>query len=154
MREPMAEMLTGEKGQTESSLHKNCFACGLNNGTGLRLKFYKQEDGTVFGNFFAHPKFEGYSSIIHGGIIATLLDSAMTHCLLMKDIPALTGRLSIKYSTPIRTGTVVKLEAGVVGQRHETFILEVKASVDGKKVASAEGKYRTMKRKVHQEAKK
>ena len=120
----------------------------------MGLKFYKHEDGSIFGNFFADPKFESYSGIIHGGIIATLLDSAMTHCLLMKDIPALTGRLSIKYSTPIRTGTVVKLEARIVDQFHEMFILEGKALVDGKRVASAEAKYRSMKRRVHHEAKK
>jgi acyl-coenzyme A thioesterase PaaI-like protein len=78
----------------------------------------------------------------------------MTNCLLTKDIPALTGRLSIKYTTPIRTGTVVKLEGRVVGQRHEMFILEGKASVGGKKVASAEAKYMTTKRRVHHGAKK
>jgi acyl-coenzyme A thioesterase PaaI-like protein len=150
----MHQMLTGQKEQEEINLHKNCFACGPNNGRGLGLKFYKHEDGTVFGNFFADPKFEGYSGIIHGGIVATLLDSAMTYCLLMEGIPALTGRLSIKYSVPIRTGTVVKLEARIVGKLHEMFILEGKALVDGKKVASAEAKYRTMKRQVHQEAKK
>ena len=139
----MGEMLTGQKGQGEVNLQRNCFACGSNDGMGLGLKFYEREDGAVFGNFFADPKYEGYSGIIHGGIIATLLDSAMTHCLLMKDIPALTGRLSIKYSTPIRTGTVVKLEARIVDQFHEMFILEGKASVDGKKVACAEAKYKT-----------
>ena len=121
--------------------HPNCFACGSKNGAGLRLKFNKDEDGTVFGNFFADPKFEGYSGIIHGGIIATLLDSAMTHCLLMSGISALTGRLSIKYSIPIRTGTVVKLEAKIVDQFHEMFILEARASVDGKKMARAEARY-------------
>lgn len=147
-------MLPNQKEQIENSFHQNCFACGANNGLGLGLKFHKHEDGTVFGNFFADPKFEGYSGIIHGGIIATLLDSAMTHCLLMKDIPALTGRLSIKYSTPIRTGTVVKLEARIVGQFHEMFILQGKAWVDGKRVASAEAKYRSMKRMAHQGAKK
>jgi 3-hydroxymyristoyl/3-hydroxydecanoyl-(acyl carrier protein) dehydratase len=72
----------------------------------------------------------------------------------MEDIPALTGRLSIKYSTPIRTGTVVKLEAKIVDQFHEMFILEGKALVDGKRVASAEAKYRSMKRRVNQGAKK
>jgi uncharacterized protein (TIGR00369 family) len=149
---PMGPVRPTQKVLIESNFHQNCFACGSNNGNGLGLKFYKHEDGTVFGNFFADPKFEGYSGIIHGGIVATLLDSAMTHCLLRENIAALTGRLSIKYSTPIRTGTVVKLEAGVIGQRHETFILEVMASVDGKKVASAEGKYR--RRRVHKEAKK
>jgi len=146
----MNEMLTGQKVQGEVNLHRNCFACGSNNGMGLRLKFYKHEDGIVFGNFFADPKFESYSGIIHGGIIATLLDSVMTHCLLMKDIPALTGRLSIKYSTPIRTGTVVKLEARIVDQFHEMFILEGKAFVNGKRVASAAAKYRSMKRRVNQ----
>ena len=138
----------------QDNFHQNCFACGSNNGMGLGLKFYRHEDGAVFGNFFADPKYEGYSGIIHGGIIATLLDSAMTHCLLMKGVPALTGRLSIKYSTLIRTGTVVKLEARIVDQSHEMFILQGKALVDGKRVASAEAKYRSMKRRVNQGAKK
>jgi acyl-coenzyme A thioesterase PaaI-like protein len=151
----MEQMLAGHKEQImENHFHQNCFACGSDNGMGLGLKFYKHEDGTIFGNFFADPKFESYSGIIHGGIVATLLDSAMTHCLLMKDIPALTGRLSVKYSIPIRTGTVVKLEARIVDQFHEMFILEGKALVDGKRVASAEAKYRSMKRRVHHGAKK
>jgi acyl-coenzyme A thioesterase PaaI-like protein len=137
----MGEMSAGQKASAQNSLHKNCFACGSNDGTGLGLKFHKNGEGTVFGSFFADPKYEGYSGIIHGGIIATLLDSVMTHCLLMKDIPALTGRLSIKYSTPIRTGTVVELEARIVDQFHEMFMLQGKAMVDGKKVASAEARY-------------
>lgn len=150
----MNEMLTEQEGQGKVNLHRNCFACGPNKGLGLELKFYRNEDGTVFGNFFADSKYEGYSGIVHGGIIATLLDSVMTHCLLMKDIPALTGRLSIKYSTPIRTGTVVELEARIIDHFHQMFILEGKVSVDGKKVASAEAKYRTLKRRVNQGAKK
>ena len=129
-----------------TNFHQNCFACGSNDGTGMGLKFYKHEDGTVFGNFFADPKYEGYSGIIHGGVVATLLDSAMTHCLLMKDIPALTGRLSIKYSIPIRTGTVVKVEARIVNELRGIFILQGKALVNGKRVASAEAKYMSMKR--------
>ena len=128
----MEQMLAGRKEQImENHFHQNCFACGSDNGMGLGLKFYKHEDGTIFGNFFADPKFESYSGILHGGIVATLLDSAMTHCLLMKGVPALTGRLSVKYSIPIRTGTVVKLEVRVVDQFREMFILEGKAGVDG-----------------------
>jgi hypothetical protein len=48
----------------------------------------------------------------------------------------------------------VKLEARIVDQFHEMFILEGKALVDGKRVASAEAKYRSMKRRVHHEAMK
>jgi uncharacterized protein (TIGR00369 family) len=137
----MNEMLTGQKGQGEVNLHRNCFACSSNNGIGLGLKFYKHEDGTVFGNFFADPKFEGYSGIIHGGIVATLLDSAMTQCLLMKNTPALTARLSIRYSLPIRTGSIVKVEARIVKKSHKIFFLEGGAFVEGKRVANAEARY-------------
>jgi acyl-coenzyme A thioesterase PaaI-like protein len=83
MRDSMSKVLTGQKGEGEINLHRNCFACVSNNGMGFRLKFHKQEDGSVFRNFFADPKFESYSGIVHRGIVATLLDSAMTHCLLM-----------------------------------------------------------------------
>jgi acyl-coenzyme A thioesterase PaaI-like protein len=150
------EQMSGspKKQRVENHFHQNCFACGSNDGMGLRLKFYRYEDWAVFGSFYADPKYEGYSGIIHGGIIATLLDSAMTHCLFVKDIPALTGRLSIKYSTPIQTGAVVRLEARVVDQFHELFVLEGKALVDGKRVASAKAKYKITRRSDHQGAKK
>ena len=125
----------------EKILHANCFACGSNNGVGLRLKFDEKDDGSVMGYFTAAPRFEGYSGIVHGGIIATLLDSAMTHCLLKKGNFALTGRLSIRYFSPIRVGTVVKLEARVMKRSHKIFFLEGKAFVEGKKAAYAEAKY-------------
>lgn len=141
----MNQILTNQNEQIKNNFHQNCFACSSNNGLGLRLQFHKQEDGSVSGNFFADQKFEGYSGIVHGGIIATLLDSAMTHCLLMKDIPALTGRLSIKYSTTIRTGVMVRLEARIVDESRKIFFLEGRASVEGKKVASAVGRYRRPK---------
>ncbi|NWG02923.1 MAG: PaaI family thioesterase [Syntrophaceae bacterium] len=137
----MNEMLMDLERQEEVNLHRNCFACGSNNGIGLGLKFYKKEGGTVFGNFYADPKYEGYSGVIHGGIIATLLDSVMTHCLLMENIPAFTGRLLIKYSAPIRTGRIVRLEARIVGESRRVFTLEGKAFVEGKKVASAKARY-------------
>jgi uncharacterized protein (TIGR00369 family) len=141
MREPMDEMLTGQERQGEVNLHRNCFACGSNNGLGLRLMFHKQEDGSVSGDFFADPKFQSYSGIVHGGIVATLLDSAMTQCLLMENTAALTARLSIRYSLPIRTGSIVKVEARIVKKSHKIFFLEGGAFVEGKRVANAEARY-------------
>jgi uncharacterized protein (TIGR00369 family) len=137
----IGQMSPDRKEKKEIHFHRNCFACGSNNGIGLGLKFYKHEDGTIFGSFFADPKFESYSGIIHGGIIATLLDSAMTQCLLMENTPALTARLSIRYSLPIRTGSIVKVEARIVKKSHKIFFLEGGAFVEGKRVANAEARY-------------
>jgi acyl-coenzyme A thioesterase PaaI-like protein len=138
-------MLPNQRESIESTLHGNCFACGSNNGVGLRLIFHRGEDGSIIGFFRAAPQFAGYSGIVHGGIIATLLDSAMTHCLLDMGIGALTGRLSIRYSSPIRIGTVVRLEARVIKKSHNVFFLEGRASVEGKKAAYAEARYRLPK---------
>ena len=122
-------------------IHEHCFACGPNNGAGLRLNFHRKDDDSVFGYFIAKLKLEGYPGIVHGGIIAILLDSAMTHCLLKKGIFAVTGRLSVRYSFPIRVGTVVKLEAKIIKKSHEIFFLEGKAIVEGEKMAYAEARY-------------
>jgi acyl-coenzyme A thioesterase PaaI-like protein len=127
--------------EKEKNLHENCFACGTNNDVGLRLKFDEKDDGSVVGYFTTDPRFEGYPGIVHGGIIATLLDSAMSHCLFKKGIVALTGRLSIRYSFPIRVGTVVKLEGRIRKRVHKVFFLEAGAFVDGEKTAYAEGRY-------------
>jgi uncharacterized protein (TIGR00369 family) len=125
----------------DRDLHENCFACGSNNGAGLGLKFFEKEDDSVVGYFTADPRFEGYSGIVHGGIVATLLDSAMSHCLFKKGIIAVTGRLSIRYSRPIRVGTVVKLEGRIKKRVHKVFFLEAEAFVDAEKTAYAEARY-------------
>jgi uncharacterized protein (TIGR00369 family) len=123
-------------------VHGNCFACGSKNEGGLRLNFHGREDGSVWGDFIADPRFEGYSGMVHGGIIATLLDSAMTHCLLHKGISAITGRLSVRYLSPIPIGSVVQLNAQMVKMAHRIFFMESQAFVDGKQAARAESKFK------------
>jgi len=63
---------------------------------------------------------EGYRGIVHGGAIAALLDSAMTHCLFGRDVMALTAEIKVKYHRPLPVGQEVricaKLEATVGGQ--------------------------------------
>ncbi|RPJ34126.1 MAG: PaaI family thioesterase [Deltaproteobacteria bacterium] len=123
-------------------VHGNCFACGSNNDRGLHLNFHAREDGSVWGNFIADPKFEGYSGMIHGGIIATLLDSAITHCLLHKGVSALTGRLSVRYLSPIPIGSIVQLKAQMLKTAHRIFFMEGQAFVDGKQAARADSKFK------------
>ena len=138
---PRSQTTPDFKNKIKKNLHENCFACGPNNEGGLRLHFDGKGDGFVSGYFVADEKFEGYSGIVHGGILATLLDSAMAHCLFKKGILALTGRLSIRYSFPVRIGRLVKLEARIVKRSHKIFFLEAEAFVEGKKTAHAEGRY-------------
>lgn len=88
----------------EKEEHIRCFACGRKNDHGLRLLFKQETDGSVGADFFCDEAFQGYEGSLHGGIIATVLDSAMTNCLLMKGVRARTARLNIRYHNRVVTG--------------------------------------------------
>lgn len=84
--------------------HLECFACGRKNANGLRLCFAQQADGSVTAEFMCDDVYQGYEGTLHGGITATILDSAMTNCLLMKGVRARTARLNIRYHERVVTG--------------------------------------------------
>lgn len=81
----------------------SCFVCSDNIPTGLHLKSY-YEDGVVKLDCFASESIGGYIGIVHGGIIATMLDEVMTwaafafseHMRLF-----FTREMNIKYKKPV-----------------------------------------------------
>lgn len=55
---------------------KPCFVCGEDNPAGLRTRFYV-EDGLVKARLRAQDHHCGYRNVVHGGVVAALLDEAM-----------------------------------------------------------------------------
>ena len=58
-----------------------CFACGERNPDGLRLRIEYPSPGRCRIEFVPPKKFQGWQGILHGGIIATILDEAFAHAL-------------------------------------------------------------------------
>ncbi|WJV56093.1 PaaI family thioesterase [Prodigiosinella aquatilis] len=67
---------------------------------------------------------QGYSGLLHGGITSTLLDAAMTHCLFMQGITALTAELTVRFMAPIRVSQALTVCARLLGQRRSIYQLE------------------------------
>ena len=122
-------------------LHGGCVACGDNNPAGLRLKFEKQPDGSVKGAAFCVKELAGYDGLLHGGVAALMLDSAMANCLFGSGITALTAELSVKYKAPVRIGRGVVLSAGVIKDHDPLFIMSSELRQDGEVKVSAEAKF-------------
>ena len=62
---------------TEGILQPNskmCFLCGLENPVGLKLRIYETEQGVVESTYTAPDHFQGYPGVLHGGIVATMID--------------------------------------------------------------------------------
>ncbi|MBI4603864.1 MAG: PaaI family thioesterase [Planctomycetes bacterium] len=97
--------------------YKLCFVCGRDNAAGLDVEFFRDGPKVVC-DWIPHEKHLGYRDRVHGGIVATILDEAMSWA------PAAElGRmcysieLSVKYRQPIPSGAAVRVEAEVVELR-------------------------------------
>ena len=100
-----------------------CFGCGPANATGLHLEFFIAEDGSVVCLPSVPDVFEGPPGYVHGGIIATLLDEAMSKAVRVHGHTAMTRRLEVDYLRPVPSGAPIRIEARLVrdeGRKHWT----------------------------------
>lgn len=54
-----------------------CFACGDANGHGLHMRFIPDGKDAVRCVYLPKPEDQGFPGVLHGGIVATLLDESM-----------------------------------------------------------------------------
>lgn len=94
-----------------------CFACGVENPVGLRLKFYETAPGEVTANITVPQQYQGYPGIVHGGIVATMLDEVTGRAHIRGDPPRFmfTARLEVRYRKNVPVGQPLKL-VGRVGK--------------------------------------
>lgn len=97
---------------------KHCFVCGLSNPAGLRLRFYNTGAGEVTAEFSLPEQYQGYPGIVHGGIVASMLDEAAGRSFMGGDEPnfMFTARLTIRYRRNVPTQTPLRL-VGQAGKR-------------------------------------
>ena len=84
-----------------------CFVCGLENPIGLHLHIYETEPGIVEATYVAPEHFQGFPGVLHGGIVASLLDEISSRAHMGSDPQKprfmFTAKLDVKYrkNTPI-----------------------------------------------------
>jgi uncharacterized protein (TIGR00369 family) len=125
-----------------------CFACGVDNEHGLHMKFeYDLEMGTSVCRWTATERFHGFDGVVHGGIVATLLDEAVANLCYTAKIPVVTAEMNIRYVKTIPTGVELVVE-GRIEQLKRRIIYGFSQIVlpDGEVAAKAELKLMTIKR--------
>ncbi len=117
-----------------------CFACGKDNPDGLQLEFESVGDDVRTSVTFP-SKFQGYSDVVHGGLVSTVLDETMVTLLNRMGYLALTAELSIRFREPVRIGERIDVTASLIEKRGKVFRLSARASrPDGTEVATAESR--------------
>jgi uncharacterized protein (TIGR00369 family) len=91
---------------------RKCFVCGVENHFGLNLKFYEVEPGRVAAETVVSEQFQGYPGVVHGGIVAAMLDEVSGRTMIRGDQPRwmVTAKLEIRYRRPVPVGKRIFLE--------------------------------------------
>ncbi len=125
--------------QTEA--HPFCFVCSGSNPMGLALRYEPQTDGSVSAKFLGHSALEGYSGLLHGGLIAAMLDGAMTNCLFAHGIRGLTAELKVRDHKSVAVSEELFLQAWMDDDAHGLYQLRAELTQGGAVKASATGKF-------------
>lgn len=84
---------------------KHCFVCGLENPIGLNLRFFINDDGTVETEFKLGEAYQGYPGIVHGGVVASILDEVLGRVHMGSDPEQprfmYTAKLDVRYRKPV-----------------------------------------------------
>jgi uncharacterized protein (TIGR00369 family) len=119
-----------------------CFVCGEKNPAGLRLRIRTDAargESAVEVTFAEH--FQGWAKIVHGGLLATVLDEAMIYAAGAKGLKCVTGEMIVRYVKPASTGVAYRLNGRFVEEKGRIVIAESKLlDSDGQEVARASGK--------------
>ena len=117
-----------------------CFGCGRLNPHGLRLRFSLVDQGAaVQAAFTPRPQDEGYGGVVHGGIVATLLDEVMAWACYARDAWVVTATIQIRYRRPVEVGTPLIALGRVARDRGRILEAagELRRAADGALLAEA-----------------
>ena len=123
---------------------RHCFVCGLENPFGLQLRFYQLGPGQAATEYTVPDHFQGYPGVVHGGIVAAMLDEVIGRAIMGPDPDAprfkYTARLTVRYRKNVPTGEPLR----VVGQIDKDRGLRTTAkgkiyNAAGQVLAEAEG---------------
>jgi uncharacterized protein (TIGR00369 family) len=93
--------------------HPKCIFNDLRCVIGRDLEVDFENDGVLVADFFCHERYQGYDGMIHGGVIAALLDAAMVQCLMGHGVIGYTARMNIRYIKPVKPKQYVKIRCSI-----------------------------------------
>jgi uncharacterized protein (TIGR00369 family) len=108
----------GHNNKIHSQTTNFCFGCGKDNLHGMRLRFFLDPERQRFVcNVRLTRRYTGPPGHCHGGIIATILDEAMSKLSKLRDVIAATSQMKVDYLKPVPLGRPLRVESREIGKR-------------------------------------
>jgi acyl-coenzyme A thioesterase PaaI-like protein len=137
---PPADAYASALAEMKRSYHGRClFNCDL---PVADMKMTFADNGDLHGSFRCDERYGGYDGMVHGGIVAAIVDAAMTQCLMGHGIAGYTGELSVRYRKPVLLNKETRIAARVVNDRFEKlYTMQTAVLQDEKTCVTASAKF-------------
>jgi acyl-coenzyme A thioesterase PaaI-like protein len=104
---------------------RQCFVCGVENPAGLHITFFETEppeEGAPVetrAEITVPQQYQGYPGIVHGGIIASMLDEIASRTVFRGDPLrfVVTAKMNVRYRKPVPVEIPLKLRGWVISDR-------------------------------------
>lgn len=120
---------------------RGCFVCGPENSTGLQAVFSMDRDNlSSCCHLILEERFQGWQGVVHGGVIASLLDEACIYAGRSLAESLVTAELSVRYRKPVPAGVKVTVRGKVLERRRKVLKAQARLEIDGDLYAEAEAR--------------
>ncbi len=95
---------------------RRCFVCGPDNPIGLKLRFAREGE-EIRAEFTPTEWHVGYEGLIHGGILAALIDDALANVWFLRGQEAVTAKIEVRFRREARPGERLIVTARETGRK-------------------------------------
>lgn len=123
-------------------MSRDCVVCGADNPVGLRVRFAAHGQG-VRATVNPQVHFQGFTGVLHGGLVCALLDDAMWWAIYAAHgTITMTAEITVRYKEPVPVATDLTVEAWVDRARHGLYATAGRIlDSAGRTLAEATGKF-------------
>ena len=121
--------------------HPYCVVCSPENKRGLQLDFKHSDDGSTVACFHYDKILEGYSGLLHGGVVSTIIDGAMTNCLFAHGCAAVTADFRVRFRHPVIADQPGSVRAWITRSTPPIYELKAEIVQDDQVKTVATGKF-------------
>ncbi len=125
----------------EVSDNGECFVCGQGNPGGLRAVFHMdRETRSASARVTLSGRFQGWQDVVHGGIVASLLDEAAIYACRTVGEQLVTAEITVRYKKTIPVGREILVQGQFLEQRKQIMHVRAWIEMEGQLLAEAESK--------------
>ncbi len=120
----------------------HCIGCGPHAPSGLGMRFEIHPDKSVESTVTVGAAFAGWRGVVHGGIVALLLDEAMAYAAGAHGVLAVTGDLRVRFRGLVPVDAPLQVTGNLLWRRRGVLGLAARINAaDGALLAAAEGSF-------------